>query len=85
MATWVVAFNEAGESTPLVDLVIVTLPCGGVGEGVSPPPLGRGPAGGSAVNAWLLVVAGAGLALVAVGGGAYRWASRSNCNATGQH
>ena len=81
----VVAFNEAGESMPPVSLAIVTLHCGGLGEGVSPPPLGGGPAAGSAVSAWLLVVAGAGLALVAMGGGAYRWASRSNCDATGQH
>ncbi len=69
----VVAFNEAGESAPTVRLGTFVTDCGGFE--LLPPPLGGGPAGGSAINAWLLVVAGAGLALVAVGG-AYRWAAR---------
>ncbi len=71
-ARWVVAFNEAGESAPTVRLGSFVTDCDG---GLLLPPLGGGPAGGSAINAWLLVVAGAGLALVAVGG-AYRWAAR---------
>ena len=74
LTRWVVAFNEAGESTPTLRMGIFTTHCGGLE--VLPPPLGGGPAAGSAVDAWLLVVAGAGLALVAVGGGTYRWAAR---------
>jgi hypothetical protein len=71
----VVAFNAAGESAPTLGADILGPICDRF-PFPFPPDSGSGPAGGPTATRWLLVVAGVGLALIALGVAALRWDTR---------